>query len=35
MPETGGVPFPIEGILVGFGALTAGAGLYLRRRKAA
>jgi LPXTG-motif cell wall-anchored protein len=26
---------PIEGILVGFGTLTAAAGLYLRRRKAA
>jgi rhodanese-related sulfurtransferase len=35
MPETGGLPFPVEGILVGFGALTAAAGLYLRRRKAA
>ncbi len=35
MPETGGLPFPVEGLLVGFGALTAGAGLYLRRRKAA
>ena len=35
MPETGGVPFPVEGVLVGFGALTAAAGLYLRRRKAA
>ena len=34
-PETGGVPFPLEGVLVGFGALTAAAGLYLRRRKAA
>jgi rhodanese-related sulfurtransferase len=35
LPETGGLPFPVEGILIGFGALTAGAGLYLRRRKAA
>jgi rhodanese-related sulfurtransferase len=35
MPETGGLPFPVEGVLVGFGALTAAAGLYLRRRKAA
>jgi rhodanese-related sulfurtransferase len=34
-PETGGVPFPVEGVLVGLGALTAAAGLYLRRRKAA
>jgi hypothetical protein len=34
-PETGGVPVPVEGILVGLGALTAAAGLYLRRRKAA
>jgi rhodanese-related sulfurtransferase len=34
-PETGGVPFPVEGILLGFGTLTAAAGLYLRRRKAA
>jgi rhodanese-related sulfurtransferase len=35
MPETGGLPFPVEGILIGFGTLTTGAGLYLRRRKAA
>ncbi len=35
MPTTGGVPFPVESLLIGFGALTAGAGLYLRRRKAA
>jgi rhodanese-related sulfurtransferase len=35
MPETGGLPFPVEGVLVGFGTLTAAAGLYLRRRKAA
>jgi rhodanese-related sulfurtransferase len=33
--ETGGVPFPVEGMLVGLGALTAAAGAYLRRRKAA
>jgi LPXTG-motif cell wall-anchored protein len=26
---------PVEGLLMGFGALTAAAGLYLRRRKAA
>jgi rhodanese-related sulfurtransferase len=35
LPETGGVPFPVEGLLIGFGALTAAAGAYLRRRKAA
>jgi LPXTG-motif cell wall-anchored protein len=35
VPETGGAAFPIEGILLGFGALTAAAGLYLRRRNAA
>lgn len=35
LPETGGMPIPMEGVLVGFGALTAAAGLYLRRRKAA
>ena len=35
MPETGGMALPVEGILVSFGALTAAAGLYLRRRKAA
>jgi rhodanese-related sulfurtransferase len=34
-PVTGGMPIPVEGILVGFGALTAATGLYLRRRKAA
>ena len=32
VPETGGAAFPVEGILLGFGALTAVAGLYLRRR---
>jgi rhodanese-related sulfurtransferase len=35
LPETGGLPLPVEGVLVGLGALTAAAGLYLRRRKAA
>jgi LPXTG-motif cell wall-anchored protein len=35
VPETGGAAFPVEGILLGFGALTATAGLYLRRRNAA
>jgi rhodanese-related sulfurtransferase len=35
IPETGGVPFPLEGLLIGFGTLTAAAGVYLRRRKAA
>jgi rhodanese-related sulfurtransferase len=35
MPVAGGIPFPVEGVLMGFGALTAAAGLYLRRRKAA
>ena len=35
LPETGGAPFPLEGVLVGFGALTAAAGLYRRRREAA
>jgi LPXTG-motif cell wall-anchored protein len=35
LPETGGMAFPVEGILLGFGALTAATGLYLRRRKAA
>jgi rhodanese-related sulfurtransferase len=34
-PETGGMPVPVEGIVVGLGALTTAAGLYLRRRKAA
>ncbi len=34
MPQTGGAPFPLEGLLLGFGTLTAAAGLYLRRRKA-
>ena len=35
MPETGGAAIPVQGILVSFGALTAAAGVYLRRRKAA
>jgi rhodanese-related sulfurtransferase len=35
LPTTGGVPFPVEGVLIGFGTLTAAAGVYLRRRKAA
>jgi rhodanese-related sulfurtransferase len=35
VPETGGMPFPVEGLLVGLGSLTAAAGVYLRRRKAA
>ena len=35
LPVGGGMPFPVEGVLVGFGALSAAAGLYLRRRKAA
>jgi rhodanese-related sulfurtransferase len=35
VPETGGAAFPVEGLLLGFGTLTAAAGLYLRRRNAA
>ena len=35
LPQTGGVPFPVEAVLLGFGALTAAGGLYLRRRNAA
>lgn len=35
MPATGGLAFPLQGALLGLGALTAGVGLYLRRRKAA
>ncbi|MGD8596455.1 MAG: LPXTG cell wall anchor domain-containing protein, partial [Anaerolineae bacterium] len=35
MPETGGAAIPVEAVLVAFGALSAGTGLYLRRRKAA
>ncbi len=32
---TGGVPFAIEGLLIGLGTMTAAVGAYLRRRKAA
>ncbi len=35
LPTTGGLPIPVEGLVMGFGALTAAAGLYLRRRNAA
>jgi hypothetical protein len=35
LPETGGMPIPVEGLVMGLGALTAAAGLYLRRRNAA
>jgi rhodanese-related sulfurtransferase len=35
LPQTGGLPLPVEGLVVGLGALTTAAGLYLRRRKAA
>jgi rhodanese-related sulfurtransferase len=35
IPETGGAALPLEGILLGAGALAAGVGLYLRRGKAA
>jgi rhodanese-related sulfurtransferase len=35
MPTTGGAGLPLEGLLVGLGTLTAAAGVYLRRRKAA
>jgi LPXTG-motif cell wall-anchored protein len=35
MPETGGVAVPLEGVLLGLGALAATGGFYLRRRKAA
>jgi rhodanese-related sulfurtransferase len=35
VPVTGGVPVPLQGVLMGLGALTTAAGLYLRRRKAA
>jgi rhodanese-related sulfurtransferase len=35
LPQTGGVPLPVEAMLLGFGALTAAGGLYLRRRNAA
>lgn len=33
LPESGSVPFPVEGVLLSFGALSAAAGLWLRRRK--
>ncbi len=35
LPINGGVPVPLEGVLVGLGALAAAGGFYLRRRKAA
>ena len=35
LPQTGGLAFPVEGVLLGLGTLTAVAGVYLRRRKAA
>ena len=35
LPQTGGLPFPVEGLVIGLGAMTTAAGLYLRRRKAA
>ena len=35
MPDTGGVPVPVEAVLLGLGALSAAGGVYLRRRKAA
>jgi LPXTG-motif cell wall-anchored protein len=35
LPETGGLPLPLPGVLATVGALTAAAGLYVRRRKAA
>jgi rhodanese-related sulfurtransferase len=35
VPETGGAAIPVEALLLGFGSLTAAAGLYLRRRNAA
>jgi hypothetical protein len=35
MPETGGLAFPWEGVLMGVGVLTSVAGLYLHRRKIA
>jgi hypothetical protein len=35
VPETGGAAFPLEAVLIGFGTLTAAAGVYLQRRKAA
>ncbi|MGQ9665685.1 MAG: rhodanese-like domain-containing protein [Anaerolineae bacterium] len=35
LPTTGGVVFPVEGLVLGLGALSLGAGLALRRRKSA
>jgi rhodanese-related sulfurtransferase len=35
MPATGGIPVPVDLALLSVGALTAAAGVYLRRRKAA
>jgi carbonic anhydrase len=35
IPETGGAGLPLEGLLLGVGSLTAAAGVYLQRRKAA
>jgi len=35
LPTTGGVAFPVEGVFVGFGALSLGLGALLRRRKSA
>jgi rhodanese-related sulfurtransferase len=35
LPTTGGLVFPVEGLIIGLGAMTTAAGLYLRRRKAA
>jgi len=35
MPVSGGVPVPVEAVLLSLGALTAAGGAYLRRRKAA
>ena len=35
LPESGGAAFPFEAVLIGFGTLTAAAGVYLQRRKTA
>ena len=35
LPTTGGAVFPVEGLVLGLGALSLGAGLALRRRKSA
>jgi hypothetical protein len=35
LPQSGGEPFPASGILIGFGLLSLGLGLYLQRRKVA